>query len=231
MKTTLKLTAFAWLLAGSSLLGDPAPQPQIEISPGTASTMNADWQGVAGRTYFFQCSFDLESWMYAPFMEFSTGMHQYGFSSTAPKAFVRLKYVDADWVTTLQQAKDADFDQDGIPNWFEVETVFSDPLDGESAGGDTDNGGSGDGLADGWELYYFGATNIADPNAALEADGLTNKEKSELGLDPNVDYSDPTATQTAQYIYDLTGRLTGVTAPVAAATFTPDEEGNILNAQ
>jgi hypothetical protein len=75
MKTTFKLTSLAWLLvaSSSSLLADPAPQPQIMISPGTASTMNADWQGIAGRTYFFQCSFDLESWMYAPFMEFGSG--------------------------------------------------------------------------------------------------------------------------------------------------------------
>jgi hypothetical protein len=131
-------------------------------------------------------------------------------------------------VTTLQEAKDADFDQDGIPNWFEVETVPSDPLDGQSAGGDTDNGGSGDGMADGWELYYFGATNIADPNAVLEADGLTNKEKSELGLDPNVDYTGPTATAPAQYTYDLTGRLTSISGSLSTAAIAHDPEGNIL---
>jgi len=169
--------------------------------------------------------------MYAPFMEFGNGAQEYGFASTAPKVFVRLKYVDADWVTTLAEAKDADFDQDGIPNWFELETVGSDPLDGSSAGGDTDNGGSGDGMADGWEIYHFGDTTTADPAVSLQPDGLTNKEKSELGLDPNVDYSDPTTIQTSQYSYDLTGRLTQVTAPVAAGEFTPDEEGNILTAE
>ncbi len=62
-------------------------------------------------------------------------------------------------------------------------------------------------------------------------DGLTNKEKSDLGLNPNTDYSDPNATQPSSFTYDLTGRLTGVTAPVGTATYAPDEEGNLLNAQ
>jgi hypothetical protein len=46
-----------------------------------------------------------------------------------------------------------------------------------------------------------------------------------------VDYSAPAATNPAKYSYDDVGRLTGVTAPVGAGTYTPDEEGNILNAQ
>jgi hypothetical protein len=63
------------------------------------------------------------------------------------------------------------------------------------------------------------------------ADGLTNKEKSELGLNPNTDYSAANNPQPASYSYDLVGRLTGVTAPLGAGTYTPDDEGNLLNAQ
>lgn len=143
------------------------------------------------------------------------------------KFFVRLSYVDDTGVTTLQQARDADFDNDGIPNYYEVETLYTNPLDKNSAGGDSDN----DGLPDGWEMFHFGGLNVADPNAALQPDGLTNKEKAELGLNPNTDYSAANATQPATYNYDPVGRLTGVTAPVAAVGFTPDEEGNITNAQ
>lgn len=205
----------------------PAPQPQVSFTNGTASTWNADWTGVAQRTYFVQWSLDLVSWHYAPVVEFGTGAKSYGIDTeNAPKFFLRLKYADEAWVTTLQQARDADFDGDGIPNAFEVETVGSDPLDKASAGGDADS----DGMADGWELYFFGATNIANPGTIQSGDGLTNKEKSELGLDPNVNYSAPTAVQKAKYTHNNAGRLTGVTAAVGTASFTPDEEGNITNA-
>lgn len=129
--------------------------------------------------------------------------------------------------TTLQEARDADFDNDGIPNYYEVETLFTHPLDKNSAGGDSD----GDGLADGWEMFHFGELGIADPAEALMPDELTNKEKADLGLNPNTDYSASSGAQSATFIYDLTGRLTDVTTPVGAGAYTPDEEGNLLNAQ
>lgn len=76
---------------------------------------------------------------------------------------------------------------------------------------------------------------IANPNAASQPDGLTNKEKNDLGLDPDVDYSDPesipTQAQSSTFSYDDVGRVTGITAPVGAGDYTPDEEGNLLNAQ
>ena len=86
-------------------------------------------------------------------------------------------------------------------------------------------------MPDGWERFYFGGLGIADPNAVLKPDGLTNREKAELGLNPNKDYSAASATQPAAYSYDPTGRLVGVTSPVGAGSYTPDEEGNLLNAQ
>jgi Bacterial TSP3 repeat len=148
-------------------------------------------------------------------------------TSSPDKLFVRLHYVDDATVLTLQQARDADFDNDGIPNDYEIEIIFSNPLDRNSAGGDTDS----DGLPDGWELFHFGGLNIANPSATLKSDGLTNKEKADLGLNPNIDYSSVSAAQPTSYTYDLTGRLTGVTAPVGAGNYTSDEEGNLLNAQ
>lgn len=212
-------------------IGSTAAEPlgqQFTFTSAGGTTWDIDWTGVSGRTYFIQWSLDLETWAYAPVVEFETPATPVGTDAQGvDKYFVRLRYVDADWVNSLQEARDADFDGDGIPNWFEVEELFSDPLDPESNGGDSDL----DGLADGWELFFFGNLTTADPNAIGQPDGLTNKEKSDLGLDPDIDYSEPNATQPSKYTYDLTGRLTGVTAPVAASNFTPDEEGNLLNAQ
>jgi len=211
------------LLAGATLQAQEQPTPMINPNPAGYSL---DWFGFDGRSYFIQISSGLENWEFLPVIRSGEdAMISEGFASPSPELFLRLAWSDipdgGDPVT-------ADFDGDGIPNGYELNPLLSNPLDSDSAGGDTDNGGLGDGLADGWELYYFGATNIADPNAVFEADGLTNKEKSELGLDPNVDYSAPAATQSAKYTYDLTGRLTSVSGSLSTATITYDSEGNIL---
>lgn len=204
-----------------------APQPQptfTEVAPGA---WKLAWNGVAGRTYFIQTSTDLVTWHYQPVMAFGDGIWNATLGSSSPKYFARLIYADYGWVGTLQEARDADFDNDGIPNAYEVETLGSDPFDKNSAGGDSDSNG----LPDGWELFHFGGLGIADPNAVLQPDGLTNKDKAELGLNPNTDYSDENASQPASYTYDPVGRLTGVTSPVGAGDYTPDEEGNLLNAR
>ena len=214
-------------LTTGTLAADP-PQTEVSFTSGSGNTWNADWNGETQRTFFVRWSLDLQTWHFAPVVEFGSGAKNYGIDTGgATKFFLGLKYIDAPWITTLQEARDADFDSDGIPSAYEVEELGSDPFSRGSAGGDSDS----DGLADGWELYYFGELGIANPTVVLQPDGLTNKEKSDLGLDPDVDYSAPTASEPANYTYDLTGRLTGVSAPVGAATFTPDEEGNILSAQ
>ena len=76
-------------------------------------------------------------------------------------------------------------------------------------------------------MFFFENLTTADPAAILQSDGLTNKEKSDLGLNPNIDYSGPNNTKPSKFTYDLTGRLTGVPASVATATYAPDEEGNL----
>lgn len=216
-------------LAASSLTGAASEsQPQVSFTLGANGTWNADWLGVAGRTYFLQWSLDLVEWHYGPVVEFGAGVKSFGIDTQGKtKFFVRLRYIDDTGVTNLQEARDADFDNDGIPNWFEVEVLGTDPFDKSSAGGDSDENG----LPDGWEIFHFGGLRIADPNAALQPDGLTNKEKAELGLNPHTDYSDVHVTQAANYTYDPVGRLTCVTAAVGAGDYTPDEEGNLLNAQ
>jgi hypothetical protein len=215
----------------ATVCADPeplAPQPQPTLTETTPGAWRLDWNGVPERTYFVQTSVDLVNWDYEQVMAFGDGTWTIeDLGSTSPKYFVRLVYADETWIGDLQEAKDADFDNDGIPNYYEVHDLHTNPLDKNSAGGDSDN----DGLPDGWELYHFGGLGIADPNAALQPDGLTNKDKAELGLNPNTDYSAANATQPATYSYDPVGRLTGVTAPVGAGGYTPDEEGNILGGQ
>lgn len=228
MKSSSLTCGFVFLIASTVLDASPAPQQQVSFTAGASGTSNMDWAGETGRTYFVEWSLDLVHWDYSPIVKFGDDLQSYGISnSNAEKFFVRLHYVDDATATTLQEAKDADYDNDGIPNLYEVETLGTDPLDKNSTGGDS----NGNGLPDGWEMFHFGALGVADPNAVLEADGLTNKEKADLGLNPNTDYSDANATQPASYTYDLTGRLTGVTAPVGAGSYTPDDEGNLLNAQ
>ena len=228
MKRSLFHCCLLILVVSGKLGANPEPQPQVSFTEGASGTWNADWSGVPLRTYFIEWSLDLVNWHYAPYVDFGTGLKSYGMNTQGEqKFFVKLHYVYDTTVTNLQQAKDADFDNDGIPNLYEVETLFTNPLDKNSAGGDSDN----DGLADGWEKFHFGGLGIANPNATLQPDGLSNKDKAELGLNPNTDYSAANATQPASYSYDPVGRLTGVTAPVGAGDYTPDEEGNLLNAQ
>ena len=228
MKTRTIKYGFLLLVVSGLLGATPQPQQQVSFTEGASGTWNADWSGAADRTYFLQWSLDLVNWHYATLVEFGTGVKSFGLNTQGEqKYFVRLHYVDDTTVTTLQEARDADFDNDGIPNYYEVENLFTNPLDKNSAGGDSDN----DGLPDGWELFHFSGLNIADPNAVLQLDGLTNKDKAELGLNPNTDYSAANATQPSAYSYDPVGRLTGVTAPVGAGSYTPDDEGNLLNGQ
>jgi Bacterial TSP3 repeat len=229
MITSHKIPAIIMGIVSAStfLTAEPLPE-QMTFVRTAAGVASSDWAGVPKRTYFYQSSPDLLNWTFAPWMAFGNGGHHYDLSTPGTKKlFVRLKYVDDTAVTTLQQARDADFDNDGISNAYELEALFSDPLNKNSAGGDSDL----DGLPDGWEKFYFGGIASNNGSSILQPDGLTNQEKADLGLNPNTDYSSASAPQPASYTYDLTGRLTGVTAPVGGGNYTPDEEGNLLNAQ
>lgn len=156
------------------------PQPQVSFTEGSSSTWNADWDGVANRTYFIQGSPDLANWYYLGEMAFGTGLQGCGVDATGTsKLFIRLRYLDDPAITTLQEAREADFDGDGIPNYYEIEELFSDPFDTNSAGGDTDH----DRLPDGWEMYRFG--NLSqDGYGDPDEDGYTNFEELALGSNP-----------------------------------------------
>lgn len=161
MKTSSKIIVAAvpltFLIA--PILADIAPQPQIVFTKGLENTFAADWQGVAGRVYFMQWSLDLQTWFYAPFIDFGDGMHSRGFAGSAPKSFFRLHHDDFPGITSLDEARNADFDGDGLSNIFEVTFGYS-PYDGNST-------------AD-------GADNALDS----EGDGMTNATESSRRLNP-----------------------------------------------
>ena len=142
---------------GSSpmLFADPAPQPPVSFTEGTSGTWNMDWAGVTDRTYFLLGSQDLVSWDYAPMVEFGDGMKSFGMGTGgADKYFVRLQYTDDPGVTSLEEAREADFDMDGIPNYFEIIHGFNPTSTNgdEGATGDPDGDGFGN-LAE----YQFGS--------------------------------------------------------------------------
>ena len=176
------LLAVISLLLAVPLAADPVRQSQVSFTSGGSGTWNVDWNGVNNRTYFVKYSLDLVNWSYAPLMRHGTGVQSCGIQNeNAPKFFIQLKCIDDPAITTLQQARDADFDNDGIPNYFEVENLLTDPDDPASTGGDTDT----DRLPDGWEIYYFGnlaSSGYDDP----DDDGYSNFAELALRSDPHV---------------------------------------------
>jgi len=111
----------ASLLISTPLSGDPGPpQPQLDINKGQQGTFNADWEGVAGRTYFMQFSMDMQTWHYAPFIDFGDGEHGRGVESDAARLMFRLVHADVPGIDTLEDAMNADFSGDGLFNYFKV---------------------------------------------------------------------------------------------------------------
>ncbi len=148
MSVTLKTARLLLPLAILVLPGnaDPAPQSQMNFTPVAAGTWAADWAGVAGKTYFFQWSNDMENWYYAPIIDFGEGDHSYGCASTTPRFFVRLHHTDL--YGSLEEARNADFDGDGLSNLFEVTYGYNpfqptSTIDGPDALLDPDDDGMG----------------------------------------------------------------------------------------
>lgn len=163
MNPIIRFTMPLACLAGFTTMvgGDPTPQPQMSFTPGLQGTFNADWEGVAGRTYFTQFSMDLETWHYAPFIDFGDGEHNRGMASDSDKFFLRLRYGDFAEYTSLDEAMNGHLDGDGLSNIFEV-TYGYDPFEEES----TSEG----------------------PDASLDPDedGLSNTSEQAAGSEPMV---------------------------------------------
>ncbi len=222
MKYQLRIIPF--LLSAASLAAAQKSQPQVSFTQEAGGTWNAGWAGMAQRTYFLQWSLDLENWHYAPLVEFGSGLKSSAIHAQGnEKFFVRLLYVDDTSVTNLYQARGADFDNDGIPNYYEVETLGTDPLDKNSTGGDLDY----DGLVDGLEMYFFGNLDQhADDND--DGDEFSNLEEFELNLDPTTnDRLSSAADIHYSYHFD---QLAGTNVQGTSAVYQFDAAGNIETA-
>jgi hypothetical protein len=151
------------------------------------------WHGKPGRTYFIQVSDPadhLKTWLFQPIIELGSDIEiSHEVLATAEKGFFRLKYTDQ--VPAPGETIDtADFDHDGIPNLYEVQTLGTDPLDKNSAGGDFDN----DGLPDGWEKFHFGSLGASTLSADPDGDGLSNQVELMLGMDPSAAFEAGTSS-------------------------------------
>ena len=138
MKSTrllLPMVIFAGLVTADTET-ESDPQPPMTFTPVAAGTWAADWAGVSGRTYFVQWSTDLVNWYYAPILDYGEGDHSHGMDASSPKFFTRLHY--GGWYNSLEEARSADMDGDGLSNLFEV-TYGYDPFDPQSTAGGSDN--------------------------------------------------------------------------------------------
>lgn len=122
-----------------------------------------EWEGYRGRTYFLQNSTNLKDWLFSPEIEFGDGLKQVHQIIGSPREFYRLDYTDLP-VTSLEEARKADFDADGLSNQKEVEDHGTSPLIPDS-----DN----DQLPDGWEIAH--SLNPTD-------DGRSDPERGPSGI-------------------------------------------------
>jgi len=188
MKGLSLMRVLLTLLVGFVALTTATAQTSTDPNEGSRLTYDSllgsyefSWWGQPGRTYFIQQSDDLSAWEYLPLIESGAGdVLAWGFTSTASKLFLRLRYSD---IPTSDPFND-DFDGDKISNYDEV--VFgTDPLSAV----DTD----ANGLPDDWERFYFGHTGV-DPNATAPGGGMTNLQHFQLGSNPNNAPPPPTIT-------------------------------------
>jgi hypothetical protein len=204
-------TSLALLLVALSpplVHADPepmAPQTQPSFTEVAIGAWKLDWNGVAGRTYFIQTSTDLVTWHFQPVMAFGEDLWSTTLGSSSPKYFVRLFYCDDPSVQSLEQAMNADFDNDGVSNIDEITILGTNPF-----------------------LFSTNGSGISDGLQDWDNDGISNADEVALGLDPGTaNTGGSTGSATVEYSYDDTNRLIGVTSPVTSKIYQLDAEGNI----
>lgn len=117
---------YVTIFAYASLMLIPASIAQTPSGPGEETRLTHDgstgtftfsWWGRAGRTYVIQHSDDLMQWHYVPIIEVgSDQLIQWGFTSTAHKMFLRLKYTASPPGDPLH----VDIDGNGLPDDWEL---------------------------------------------------------------------------------------------------------------
>jgi Bacterial TSP3 repeat len=184
MKRLPLMRALLTLLVGFVVLTTATAQTSTDPNEGSRLTYDGllgsydfSWWGQPGRTYFFQHSDDLSTWEYLPLIESGTdGPLSWGFTSTADRLFLRLRFSD---IPSYAPFTD-DFDGDRVTNYDEL-IQGTDPL----ASTDIDL----DGLPDDWEKWQFGNLN-SNGNGDLDADGLSNLAEYSQQTNPNSSDSD-----------------------------------------
>ena len=164
------------------------------------------WSGVAGRTYFLQCSEDLLAWTYSPIFEnggFGVTSYYFDFSGFE-RLFVRLKHTEY----SGNDPAGEDFDGDKVSNQYELENG-TDPL----LPSDSD----GDGMSDAWETEYrLNPNDPGDggPTADADEDGTFNRGEYQDGTDPTNYYNSgfPSVFRVAS----------GILQTAEPGTFSPD---------
>lgn len=162
-KKLLCLAASAFLSA-SALFGQPENEDSRVETTANPGVYKLTWQSQLGRTYFIQSSDDqLANWFYLQIIEVGTGGRlEYGFTNTASRFFYRLIYTDQ----PAADAQTADFDNDGVSNWDELQAGL-DPFKR-----DTD----GDGMIDGYEVAMGLNPLLADGGSDKDGDLVINQE-------------------------------------------------------
>lgn len=179
----LSIFCLALALAGQVRAQTPGDVNEgVALTPDAGSdTMTFSWWGRAGRTYFIQHSEDLMTWDYIPVIE--SGGDQplaWGFSATADRSFLRLRYTDI----PTDDPFTADFDGDHVGNYDEL-TFGTDPFDGQL---------DPDGISRDWKVRFLDGLDAA-PGADPDFDGLTNLQEFLYYSDPS-DYGNWTLPPT-----------------------------------
>lgn len=180
------------------------------------------WWAKSGVFYFVQQTNDLrEPWSYFPYAVAGEDDVE-GFFIQRPldeaSMFFRVKYTD-DLNSSLMTE---DFDGDGISNGDELTTWGHVEVFDAATIVDTD----GDGMADYWEIFYFGGLG-RDGTGDFDNDGILDKFEWQMRSNPASNDSSLAALRD-EFSYDNRGWLAAYRLAVSKSrSYSADAEGNL----